>query len=85
ALLPDRPARILVCGGGRHNAALMAALAARCGTGVAPVETLGLDGDMIEAQCFAWLAARVVRGLPTSAPGTTGAARPVCGGRISPP
>lgn len=85
ALLPDRPAQLLVCGGGRHNQAMMAALAARLPCAVAPVEAAGLDGDMLEAQAFAWLAVRVLRGLPTSGPGTTGAPEPVCGGRISHP
>lgn len=79
------PDRILVCGGGRHNGAMMSALEQRCGRPVEPVEALGLNGDMIEAQGFAWLAARVVRGLPTSGPRVTGAAGPVCGGRISQP
>lgn len=82
-LLPGRPAAILACGGGRHNAAMMTALAERCGAQVLPVDRLGLDGDMIEAQAFAWLAMRVLRGLPTSGPRTTGVAKGVCGGRIS--
>ncbi|CAM3068762.1 anhydro-N-acetylmuramic acid kinase [Paracoccus aminovorans] len=85
ALLERVPGRVLVCGGGRHNAAMMAALAARLPCAVAPVEAAGLDGDMLEAQAFGWLAVRVLRGLPTSGPGTTGAPEPVCGGRISPP
>jgi len=50
---------------------------------VEPVEAAGLDGDMLEAQAFAYLAARVARGLPTSAPGTTGVPAPVGGGKIS--
>lgn len=83
-LLPSRPAVVLACGGGRHNAAMMDALAARCGLPVRPVEDAGLDGDMIEAQAFAWLAARILRGLPTSGPRITGVPGPVCGGRISP-
>lgn len=81
----DVPTRLLVSGGGRHNATVMAMIAAACACPVAPVEALGLDGDMIEAQAFAFLAARVARGLPTSAPGTTGVAAPVGGGRISRP
>lgn len=85
ALLPQPPAQVLVCGGGRHNAAMMAALAQRLPGTVAPVEAAGLDGDMLEAQAFGWLAVRVLRGLPTSGPGTTGAPGPVCGGRISRP
>ncbi|MDO5658389.1 MAG: anhydro-N-acetylmuramic acid kinase [Paracoccus sp. (in: a-proteobacteria)] len=83
--LPAPPARVLVCGGGRHNAAIMGALRAALPCPVAPVEEIGLDGDMLEAQAFGWLAVRVLRGLPTSGPMTTGAPGPVCGGRISYP
>ncbi|MGY6536108.1 MAG: anhydro-N-acetylmuramic acid kinase [Pararhodobacter sp.] len=82
---PQAPRLLLVSGGGRHNATVMAMIAAACDCRVAPVEVQGLDGDMIEAQAFAWLAARVARGLPTSAPGTTGVAAPVGGGRVSRP
>ena len=82
---PAPPARMLVCGGGRHNATLMAMIAAGCDCPVDPVEAAGADGDMIEAQAFAYLAARVARGLPTSAPGTTGVAAPVGGGTLSRP
>jgi len=85
AWLPEVPSQVLVCGGGRHNAALMAALAARLPCPVAPVETAGLDGDMLEAQAFGWLAVRVLRGLPTSGSATTGVSGPCCGGRISRP
>lgn len=85
ALLPRAPELVLVCGGGRHNSAMMAALAARLSPNIAPVEQAGLDGDMLEAQAFGWLAVRVMRGLATSGPGTTGAPGPVCGGRISHP
>ena len=83
--LPSPPARILVCGGGRHNPTLMAMIAAACDCPVERVEAVGLDGDMIEAQAFAYLAARVLHGLPTSAPGTTGVAAPVGGGTVSRP
>ncbi|MFN3936864.1 MAG: anhydro-N-acetylmuramic acid kinase [Gemmobacter sp.] len=84
--LPARPGRILVCGGGRHNRAMMAALAAALpGVAVEPVEASGLDGDMIEAQAFAHLAVRVMRGLPTSCRGTTGVAAAVGGGQVSRP
>ncbi|GAB4263694.1 MAG: anhydro-N-acetylmuramic acid kinase [Pararhodobacter sp.] len=82
---PEPPARLLVCGGGRHNRTLMAMIAAGVDCPVAPVESVGLDGDMLEAQAFAYLAARVAHGLPTSAPGTTGVAAPVGGGVFSQP
>lgn len=80
---PQPPERLLVTGGGRHNPVMMAMLAAGIDCPVEPVEAVGLDGDMLEAQAFAYLAVRVARGLPTSAPGTTGVAAPVSGGRIS--
>jgi anhydro-N-acetylmuramic acid kinase len=83
--LPEVPDTLLVCGGGRHNATIMAALEAALPCRVRPVETAGLDGDMLEAQAFGWLAVRVLRGLPTSGPSTTGAPGPICGGRISHP
>ncbi|WP_126977994.1 anhydro-N-acetylmuramic acid kinase [Frigidibacter oleivorans] len=84
--LPARPARMLVGGGGRHNATLMGMLAARLpGIAVEPVEAAGLDGDMLEAQAFAFLAVRALHGLPTSCPGTTGVAAAVGGARISRP
>jgi len=80
---PVPPERLLVTGGGRHNPTLMAALAARAPCPVEPVEAAGLDGDMVEAQAFAYLALRVLRGLPTSAPGSTGVPAPVSGGQIA--
>ncbi len=82
---PEPASRWLVCGGGRRNRAIMAMLAARSNAPVEAVEAVGLDGDMLEAQAFAYLAVRVLRGLPTSAPGTTGVRLPVSGGRISRP
>ncbi len=72
-------------GGGRHNATLMAMLADRLSCPVRPVEAAGLDGDMLEAQAFAFLAVRVQRGMATSCPTTTGVAAAVGGGRISRP
>ena len=82
---PCPPSRMLVTGGGRRNAGLMAMLAAALPCPVAPVEEAGLDGDMLEAQAFAHLAVRVLRGLPTSGPSTTGVAALVGGGQISQP
>ncbi|MBM3605917.1 MAG: anhydro-N-acetylmuramic acid kinase [Alphaproteobacteria bacterium] len=85
AWLPMPPARMLVCGGGRHNRTIMGGLADALPMPVDPVEACGLDGDMLEAQAFGWLAVRVLRGLPVSGPTTTGVPEPVCGGRISHP
>ena len=69
---PTPPDQILVTGGGRHNPVMMEMLQAGLDCPVRPVEEVGLDGDMLEAQAFAYLAARVQRGLPTSCPATTG-------------
>ncbi|MEQ8368962.1 MAG: anhydro-N-acetylmuramic acid kinase [Roseicyclus sp.] len=83
--LPSLPGRILVTGGGRRNAGLMDMLDVALGRPVEPVEAAGLDGDALEAQAFAYLALRVIRGRSTSAPGTTGVAAAVGGGRVSRP
>jgi anhydro-N-acetylmuramic acid kinase len=82
---PEPPERWLVCGGGRRNATVMRMLRAATNRPVEPVEAVGLDGDMLEAQAFAYLAVRVLRGLPTSAPSTTGCRLPVSGGRVTRP
>jgi anhydro-N-acetylmuramic acid kinase len=78
-------ARVLVSGGGRHNAHLMALLATHLTSPVQGAESAGLDGDMLEAQAFAFLAVRVARGLPTSGPATTGVSALTSGGQISRP
>jgi len=83
--LPEPPTRLLVAGGGRKNATMMRMLGEMLDGDVEPVEAAGLDGDMLEAQAFAFLAVRVARGLPTSCPGTTGVAAAVGGGIISEP
>ncbi len=64
---------------------MMAMLQAGLDCAVAPVESVGLDGDMLEAQAFAYLAVRVARGMATSGPGTTGVRALVGGGEISRP
>ena len=81
---PAPPREWLVCGGGRHNPALMAALARLLPAPVRPVVAAGWDGDALEAQAFAYLAVRSVLGLPLSLPTTTGAPHPIRGGRLFP-
>ncbi len=82
---PEPPERWLICGGGRLNRTLLGMIAARTNAPVDPVEAVGLDGDLLEAQAFAYIGVRVMRGLATSAPSTTGARLPVSGGRIARP
>ena len=60
----------------------MKALVARLPMPVRTAEDHGWRGDSIEAEAFAFLAARTFHGLPISFPGTTGVAEPMLGGRI---
>ena len=55
----------------------------RAGVEVVQAETLGWKGDAVEAECFAFLAVRVLRGLPISFPSTTGAPEPLRGGKLA--
>ncbi len=82
-LLPRRPKRLVVSGGGRHNPTMMARLENRAGVEVVQAEALGWKGDAVEAECFAFLAVRVLRGLPISFPTTTGVPQPMQGGRLA--
>ena len=82
ALLPGDIRRLVICGGGRHNPTLMDAIAHRSGVRTDTAETLGWRGDAIEAECFAYLAARRVAGLDASYPGTTGVPAPMPAGRL---
>lgn len=82
---PEPTSRLIVAGGGRHNAALMTMLRQRLNMPVEPAEAAGWDGDMVEAQAFAYLAVRVLDGKPTSFPTTTGAPQPITGGRVHRP
>ncbi|WP_372884871.1 anhydro-N-acetylmuramic acid kinase [Shimia sp.] len=82
---PSPPTQVLVTGGGRKNPVLMEMLRVSLDCPVRPVEAVGLDGDMLEAQAFAHLAVRVARGLPTSSPATTGVRALVGGGVVSRP
>ena len=82
ALLPEVPSRVIACGGGRHNPALMAALARVLPCPLLSAEEAGWRGDSIEAEAFAFLAVRTARGLPISWPGTTGVPEPMTGGVV---
>ncbi|MBA4800359.1 MAG: anhydro-N-acetylmuramic acid kinase [Euryhalocaulis sp.] len=79
----ERPRRLIVTGGGRNNPVLMDALRRRAGVPVDPVEAVGWRGDVLEAELFAWLAVRSLRGWPLSVPATTGVQEPMTGGVLS--
>ncbi len=82
--LPRPPASWIVAGGGARNPTLMRMLAERLAP--AHVESgheAGWSTDSLEAQAFAFLAVRSLRGLPISYPATTGAPRPLSGGVLA--
>lgn len=76
---------LLVSGGGVHNGAVMQGLEESVGRvsgcRVITSDTIGVPADGVEAELVAFLAARCLHGLATSFPVTTGADKPVVGGR----
>lgn len=81
--LPSKPGTYVVSGGGRKNAAIMSeltALAQREGARVVDADNVGIDGDAMEAEAWAYLAVRSMRGLPLTYPTTTNCDKPVSGG-----
>ena len=77
--------RLIACGGGVHNAALMARLAAQLpGIRVESSAVHGVDPDAVEAAGFAWLAAQTLEGRAGNRPEVTGAAGPRVLGVIAP-
>ena len=78
-------ARILVCGGGVHNAFLLSRLAARLpGIRIESTAVHGLDPDFVEAMGFAWLARETLAGRAGNLPEVTGARGPRVLGAIHP-
>jgi anhydro-N-acetylmuramic acid kinase len=80
---PEEPQLWVICGGGRRNRTLMAMIAARVESAVVPAEAVGFDGDAMEAEAWAYLAVRSLKGLPISFPGTTGVPAPMTGGVLA--
>ena len=84
--LPRAPASWIVGGGGARNPTLMRMLAERLAPAqVDSAHAVGWSIDSLEAQAFAYLAVRSLRGLPLTFPGTTGAPRPLTGGVLAKP
>jgi anhydro-N-acetylmuramic acid kinase len=82
-LLPHRPDTLVLCGGGRHNPSLVKAIQIRAAVNTVDADDIGWRGDAIEAECFAFLAMRVMRNLPLSFPSTTGVGVACRGGKLS--
>ena len=82
-LLPVRPTQLIVSGGGRKNLTMMREISIRAHIKVETADRYNWRGDAIEAECFAFLAARTLANLPISYPKTTGVAEPLTGGVIA--
>ncbi|WP_274629556.1 anhydro-N-acetylmuramic acid kinase [Arvimicrobium flavum] len=86
--LPEPPKLWIVCGGGRRNPHIVGDLragAAEHGADVVIAEDVELNGDFTEAEAWAHLAVRSLRGLPLTFPTTTGCSRAVTGGTLARP
>jgi anhydro-N-acetylmuramic acid kinase len=81
---PHVPTQWIICGGGRKNEAIMRKLRGML-PNVTLAEDVGLNGDSMEAEAWAYLAVRSMRGLPISFPETTGVPHEMTGGVIAAP
>ena len=81
--MPREPLTWVVCGGGRKNRTLMSMLAEHVANAVVPAEAVGLNGDIIEAEAWAYMAVRSLYGLPITFPETTGVPAPLTGGVLA--
>jgi anhydro-N-acetylmuramic acid kinase len=81
--IPEQPKLWVISGGGRRNRTLMTMIAERVESAVAPAEAAGFDGDAVEAEAWAYMAVRALRGLPITFPGTTGVRQPLTGGVLA--
>lgn len=78
----ERPVLWIVCGGGARNAELLRLLAYHARAEVRTGDDVGWSSDFLEAQAFAFLAVRAMKGLPLTFPSTTGVREPTAGGVI---
>jgi len=83
-VLPRAPTSWIAGGGGTRNPTLMRMLAERLAPAAVEIAgAVGWSADALEAQAFAYLAVRSLKGLPNTFPTTTGVPRPIAGGVIA--
>jgi anhydro-N-acetylmuramic acid kinase len=86
AILPKAPATWIAAGGGARNPTLIRMLGdALRPASVITADQVGWSADALEAQAFAFLAVRSLKGLPLTYPTTTGAPQPMTGGVLVTP
>jgi len=78
--LPAHPRIWIVTGGGARNPHMFEGLRRVLGVNTVTADEAGFSTDFMEAQAFAYLAARRMKELPSTFAGTTGVSEPViCG------
>jgi len=73
---------IYLCGGGRKNNFLVKSIQEKIKGKIKLIDDLGIDGDFVESQAFAYLAIRSYLKLPISFSETTGVKEACAGGVI---
>jgi anhydro-N-acetylmuramic acid kinase len=73
---------IYVSGGGRKNTFLIDSIKKKISCKIKLIDNVGVDGDFLESQAFAYLAIRSYLGLSISFPHTTGCKKPCTGGVV---
>lgn len=81
-LLPGFPKIVILVGGGQFNKHLVKSIQKKILVEVFLSDKFNLSGQYIEAELFAYLAARSFYNLPITFPSTTGVDRPLSGGQI---
>ena len=72
--------KIYICGGGRKNSFLLDRIKNKINSEIKLIDDLGIDGDFVESQAFAYIAIRSYLRLPISFPNTTGVKKDATGG-----
>ncbi len=72
--------KVFLCGGGRKNNFLVKSIQEKTKSEIKLIDDIGMDGDFIESQAFAYIAIRSYLKLPISFPETTGCSTPSTGG-----
>jgi anhydro-N-acetylmuramic acid kinase len=83
--LQREPRLWIVCGGGARNPAILRFLREETGSTVRTADEFGWSASMMEAQAFAYLAVRSLKGLPLTFPSSTGVPRALTGGVLATP
>jgi len=82
--LSNKNNKVLICGGGRKNKILIKKIknSTLNNLTIQNIDDLGINGDFIESQAFAFLAIKSILKLPISFPNTTGCNSPCTGGEL---